>query len=224
MRDIPINRIMTPNPVTVGPGDSITTAQEILRSRDIHHLPVVDDGVLVGMFSASDLFKLYPLRDRQSALESVKVGQVMDPEPVTLGLQADLIDVATVLNTGSFHALPVVDSDTVLVGIVTTTDLINHLLMQIPRGDGSATEGHDRRRTGRVSDADIAAALRLAKATLESGKSGKMAEVVIYLREQNRLLKEVCAAAEHYMRSGHAEHEHSLLRKALDQVERYGTR
>ena len=224
MRDIPINRIMTPNPVTAGPDDSVAMAREILQSRDIHHLPVVLDGVLVGIFSASDLFKLYPLRDRQSALESIKVRQLMDPEPVTLDVLADLIDVATVLNTGSFHSLPVVESDNVLVGIVTTTDLINHLLMQIPRGDGSAPEVRDRRKSGRVTDADLAATLRLAKATLDSGKPSKMAEVVVFLREQNRLLKEVCSAAEHYMRSGHAEHEHSLLRKALDQVERYGNR
>lgn len=224
MRDIAINRIMTPNPVTVGPDDSAANAREILQSRDIHHLPVVEDGVLVGIFSASDLFKLYPFRDRQSALETVKVSQVMDPEPVTLDIFADLIDVATMLNTGSFHALPVVESGNVLVGIVTTTDLINHLLMQIPRGDGSTTEEHDRRKTGRVSDADLVSTLRLAKATLESGKPSKMAEVVIFLREQNRLLKEVCTAAEHYMRSGHAEHEHSVLLKALDEVERYGTR
>ena len=224
MRDIAINRIMTPNPVTVGPDDSAATAREILQSRDIHHLPVVADGILVGIFSASDLFKLFPFRDRQSALEAVKVSQVMDPEPVTLDVFADLIDVATMLNTGSFHALPVVESGNALVGIVTTTDLINHLLMQVPRGDSSTAEEHDRRKTGRVTDADLAATLRLAKATLESGKPSKMAEVVIFLREQNRLLKDVCAAAERYMRSGHAEHEHSLLLKALDEVERYGSR
>jgi len=65
--------------------------------------------------------------------------------------------------------------------------------------------------------------MRLAKATLESGKPNKMAEVVIFLREQNRLLKKVCKAAEHYMHSGHAEREHSALVKMLDEVERYGT-
>jgi len=224
MRDIAINRIMTPNPVTVGPDDSIAAAKEILNSRDIHHLPVVEDGVLVGIFSASDLFKLQPFRDRQSALENINVGQLMDPEPVTLDIFADLIDVASLLNAGSFHALPVVESGNVLVGIVTTTDLINHLLMQIPQGNNTASANYDRRKTGRVSDADLLSTLRLAKATLESGKPSKMAEVVIFLREQNRLLKEVCKAAEHYMRSGHAEREHSLLLKALDAVERYGTR
>ena len=224
MRDIAINRIMTPDPITVGPNDTAAKAREILQSRDIHHLPVVEDGVLTGIFSATDLFKLHPLRDRPGALESVKVSQVMDPEPITLDIHSDLIDVATLLNTGAFHALPVVDSDNVLVGIVTTTDLINHLLMQIPRGASGSPEKRDRRKASRVSDADIASALRLAKAELESGRPGTTAEVVVFLREQNRLLKEVCTAAEHYMRSGHAEREHSMLVRALDAVERYGNR
>jgi CBS domain-containing protein len=223
MRDIAINRIMTPNPICVRPHDTVESARKILRSQDIHHLPVVEDGVLVGIFSASDLFKLYPFKDRQSAFDATRVSQVMDPEPVTLDVFSDLIKVATVLNTGSFHALPVVESENVLVGIVTTTDLINHLLMQIPRGDGSDTEENDRRRAARVTDADLVSTMRLARATLESGKPSKMAEVVIFLREQNRLLKVVCKAAEHYMRSGHAEREHSVLMKALDEVERYGT-
>ncbi|MDH5344704.1 MAG: hypothetical protein OEW59_02990, partial [Gammaproteobacteria bacterium] len=59
---------------------------------------------------------------------------------------------------------------------------------------------------------------RLARAAADSGKADRMAEAVLHLREQNRLLKEVAKAAELYMRSGHGEHEHSVLIKALDVV------
>jgi len=133
VHDIAINRIMTLDPVTVGPEDSIATARKLMQAHDIHHLPVVDAGVLVGIFSASDLFKLYPFHKPGQASENIKVGQLMDPEPITVDIFADLIDVARILNSGSFHALPVVEAGNALVGIVTTTDLINHLLMQIPR-------------------------------------------------------------------------------------------
>ena len=57
----------------------------------------------------------------------------MEPEPITLDIFADLVDVAVKLGEGGFHALPVVEGDNVLVGIVTSTDLINHLLRQVPR-------------------------------------------------------------------------------------------
>ena len=49
MRDIAINRIMTTDPVTIGPDAAVATAIELLESCDIHHLPVVVDGVLTGI-------------------------------------------------------------------------------------------------------------------------------------------------------------------------------
>jgi CBS domain-containing protein len=128
---------MTLDPVTVGPAESVATARSLMQANDIHHLPVIENGELVGIFSASDLFKIYPFRDPGAASETITVGQLMDPEPVCIDIFADLIDIARKLNAGSFHALPVVEAGNVLVGIVTTTDLINHLLMQIPRGEDS---------------------------------------------------------------------------------------
>ena len=183
MRDIAINRIMTINPATVSPDESVAHAIETLESHGIHHLPVVEDGVLVGIMSSSDLLKLHILRERPEALAAIRVSQIMEPDPVTLDVFADLIDVARKLGEGAFHALPVVEADNVLVGIVTSSDLINHLLMQIPRGDGSLHVADDP-------------------------------------QEENRRLRDVFNAAEHYMRSGHAEREHAVLIKALEEVRR----
>jgi CBS domain-containing protein len=220
MRDIAINRIMTTDPVTIGPDASVATAIELLESRDIHHLPVVVDGVLTGILSSTDLLKLHILKERPAALAAIKVSQIMVPDPVTLDVFADLIDVAKALSDGSFHALPVVEAENVLVGIVTSSDLVNHLLMQIPRGDSSLQDRKQENPAGTVSDADLAAALRLARASVDSGQQSKLAEVFLYLREQNRLLRDVSTAAELYMRSGHAEHEHAVLVKALAEVQR----
>ena len=133
MQDIAINRIMTTDPSTVGPNDSVATAKGLLESQGIHHLPVVEGGKLIGIMSSSDLLKLHVFRKRDQAFGAFKVSQVMEPEPITLDISADLVDVAIKLAQGSFHALPVVEADNVLVGIVTSTDLINHLLRQVPR-------------------------------------------------------------------------------------------
>ena len=220
MRDIAINRIMTTDPVTIGPDASAATAIELFESRDIHHLPVVVDGVLTGILSSTDLLKLHILRERPEALAAISVSQIMVPDPVTLDVFADLIDVAKALSDGSFHALPVVETDNVLVGIVTSSDLVNHLLMQIPQGDSSLQESKQEGQAGKVSDAELAAALRLARASVDSGQPNELAEVLLYLREQNRLLRDASKAAELYMRSGHGEHEHAVLVKALAEVQR----
>jgi len=136
MRDIAINRIMTTDPLTIRPDESVATAKELLESNGIHHLPVVENGVLVGILSSSDFLKLHVLRERSQAMSAITVSQVMEAEPVTLDVSADLVDVARKLSEAGFHSLPVVEAGNVLVGIVTSTDLINHLLRQVPRSDG----------------------------------------------------------------------------------------
>src|SRR5210317_2019766 len=103
MRDIAINRIMTTNPVTIRADDSVVTAKDLLEAHGIHHLPVVADGILVGILSSSDFLKLHVLRDRTKALAAISVSQIMEAEPVTLDVFADLVDVAAKLSEGGFH-------------------------------------------------------------------------------------------------------------------------
>ncbi len=222
MRDIAINRIMTTNPVAVRAEDSVTTAKNLLQSHGIHHLPVVEDGILVGILSSSDFLKLYVLRDREKALAAIKVSQIMEAEPVTLDVFADLVDVAAKLSEGGFHALPVVEADNALVGIVTSSDVINHVLMQVPKGDGSLRESDQAETGSRATDADLTSTMRAAKEAVQSGKDDPQAAALVHLTDQNRLLKEVSKAAELYMRSGHGEHEHSVLIKSLADVQRFG--
>jgi acetoin utilization protein AcuB len=214
---------MTTNPVTIRAEDSVVTAKDLLEAHGIHHLPVVADGILVGILSSSDFLKLHVLRDRTKALAAISVSQIMEAEPVTLDVFADLVDVAAKLSEGGFHALPVVEADNVLVGIVTSSDLINHVLMQVPRGDGSLREGAPVETGSRLSDAELTSTMRAAKEAVQTGKDDLQAASLVHLAEQNRLLKAVSKAAELYMRSGHGEHEHSVLIKTLADVQRFGS-
>jgi len=183
MRNQSIDKVMTVSPVTVTPGDELSKARQLFDSTGVHHMPVVDDGQLVGILSASDFLKLHLLKNLNESLEKITVGQVMQPNPVVLQSGANLRDAAEKFSAGDFHALPVMGDDGTVVGIVTTSDLVQYLLQNVPRGDGSIQEHTDDAR-------DLAA--------------------------ENRILRSVCDAAEHYMRSGHADREHSVLVQKLD--------
>ncbi len=184
MQNERVDRIMTTSPATVAPGDSLAHARQLLTARGIHHVPVVDDGKLVGILSETDFLKLHLLRSNEPPAGSATVASLMQANPAVLPSNANLRDAAERFLDGGFHSLPVVDGDA-LVGILTTTDLIQSLLRHIPRGDGSIRQNSDS-----PTDGD----------------------------SNTEKLKAVCLAAEHYIRSGHAEHEHSILLKRLDEL------
>ena len=54
--------LMTPNPLTVTPQASIAEAWDVMRELAVRHVPVVEDGALVGMLSDRDLALVRALR------------------------------------------------------------------------------------------------------------------------------------------------------------------
>ena len=54
-----IEQVMTKNVVTVAPETSIKEASQILAKREFHALPVVEDGLLVGIVTTTDLLNYF---------------------------------------------------------------------------------------------------------------------------------------------------------------------
>jgi acetoin utilization protein AcuB len=52
---IEVGSCMTPNPLTIGPGDSIAEAARVMRNHKIGGLPVIADNQLVGIVTDTDL-------------------------------------------------------------------------------------------------------------------------------------------------------------------------
>ncbi len=219
MRDVSIDRIMTTNPVTIGPDDPISAARELLDSHDLNHLPIVLDGKLEGILSTSDMLKFFLLDEESTLLDSIQVRRFMQVNPVVLTSDANLRDAATKLSGGNFHALPVIEPDRTLVGIVTSTDLIEYLLKQIPTGDGSLRTHQLPSGAAMPGDIDVMAAIHEVEQTKASGGDlSDLEKAILILHERNRQLGGVLQAAERYVRSGHAEQEHTMLVKRLAEV------
>lgn len=53
----PVRDIMTKDPDTLAPDDSALEALELMRTRRYRHLPVAEDGTVVGMVSIRDLYE-----------------------------------------------------------------------------------------------------------------------------------------------------------------------
>ena len=133
----PVSKIMSTNLVTLSSIDDLTTAEELFKTHEIRHIPVVQGEEIIGMLSHTDLLRVSYAETVQKyetevdiVLNSIfTIEQVMTKNVVTVNANDTIKEVAEVLSTREFHALPVIENN-VLVGIVTTTDLIKYLLEQ----------------------------------------------------------------------------------------------
>lgn len=116
--------------VTLSPRDTAGEALALCRERRIRHLPVLEDGRLVGVVSDRDLRSATPaLGDpaRAAALEEVRVGEVMAREVVTAAPDDPVDGAANTMRERSINCLPVLDADE-LVGILTSSDVMESLV------------------------------------------------------------------------------------------------
>lgn len=139
--------IMTANVITVNVNDDVDKMARLLLEHRISGLPVVDDnGKLVGVVSETDLvFQEKPIRapfyvvlfDSPIYLENPnrfihdikravaqKVGDLMSTKPYTVGPDASIEDVATIITEKDVNRVPVVDNAGKLIGIITRQDII----------------------------------------------------------------------------------------------------
>jgi CBS domain-containing protein len=69
--DTPVEDIMTAEPITVTPDDTLHHCMEIMTERRFRHLPVVDAGRVVGMLSIGDLVKAV-IADQTQTIEQLE--------------------------------------------------------------------------------------------------------------------------------------------------------
>lgn len=66
-KDIPVSEIMTPEPITISPQDSIDHCMELMTNKHFRHLPVIDHENVVGILSIGDLVKSI-IEDQKSTI------------------------------------------------------------------------------------------------------------------------------------------------------------
>lgn len=132
-----VRSVMQTDVQTVSVSATMADARKILEDRPFHHLPVVDGTRLVGILSSVDIARMSFDRwvedraTRESWLRQWPVEKVMTSPPEVLRPDDPVRVAAERLGDGAYHALPVVDADHNLVGIVTTTDLVRLLFREL---------------------------------------------------------------------------------------------
>ncbi len=110
--------IMTKDPVAVRPETSVKEAAGLMVARKLRRLPVEQGGMLVGMLTCADLLRIIDRLELDETVEPYLKGPCV---PVYEG--TPLRVVAATLELSRAYALPVVDAQARLVGIVTDMDI-----------------------------------------------------------------------------------------------------
>ena len=123
--------IMTPHPVTVRPTDGLLRALELMDSQDFRHLPVVEDGRLMGIISERDVLEglgripgqSFEEPDDDMSFRPTQVSDIVLTDVKTVSSSESVDSVAAVLVGLGIGCTPVLD-DGALSGIVTEMDLL----------------------------------------------------------------------------------------------------
>lgn len=222
----PVNRFMTEAVLTI---DINAPAGEILRlfaRYPVHHLPVVDNAKVVGMLSSADLLKLekfIPVHctSREQYLDrAANVATIMRRPVISVLSSQSLEHAASLMVSHGIHALPVIDRNDRLVGIITTTDIMHAALQPERRGDATE-ESSVTAVTFGMSVAEVDRALHLARAAAEENNdNGMIARALLYVQSHRRFLENVLTCADRYLRAGQDVRLHSELTKAIEAARR----
>jgi acetoin utilization protein AcuB len=128
--------IMTRDPLTVTPTETIGQADELMNTNKIRQLPVVQGKDLVGIVTDRDIRSflsgslLEVVEAREEALNT-KVREIMTTEPMTVSSDDDLQEAIELMIDEKIGGIPVVDEAEGLVGIVTYVDVLRCFLNRL---------------------------------------------------------------------------------------------
>ena len=108
-------------------GQTVLETVRVMVEQNNGAVPVLHKGKLVGIFSERDLMKRVVAEGRDP--RSTCLAEVMTPNPLTIGMNADLAQCTALMRLNGFRHLPVCHEG-MLIGIVSLRDILLHDLSE----------------------------------------------------------------------------------------------
>lgn len=220
MQNERVRHIMTESVLSIGIHEPVTEALRLFAAYPLHHLPVVDSSALRGMLSSADMLKLEYFLPRTGAQASAvlmndrfRIETLMRQPVITARLDDTIAEAAGRMVTHAIHALPVVDADNHLLGIVTTTDIMQALL----HGMGLKASSEQDEARHNPSDLEMRRAVEAAEAAMLHGTDADgVAASMLYLQQRNAGLEALRKNVARYLHGGQDERLHARLVKEVN--------
>ena len=118
------NEVMTKNPVCCLPNDMVAKVAQLMKSKDIGPVPIVENEQtkkLVGIVTDRDLALKIVAEGRDA--KSTKTEEVMTRKVVTCRVEDDVQKALDAMSEHQLRRIPVVDNDNKIVGIIAQADV-----------------------------------------------------------------------------------------------------
>ncbi|MEH8020423.1 MULTISPECIES: HPP family protein [Rheinheimera] len=127
-----VAQLMTADPLCVTRNASLKDAHDLMRSKNIRHIPVIDDkGELVGMLTQKimiakvmGLMAQYGATALERKEKQILIADIMATDFAAVAPQQSLKDVADFFVSNRHGCMPVVDEANKLKGILTSSDFV----------------------------------------------------------------------------------------------------
>ena len=130
--------LMTTKPVTISPDADIREAARLLVTRKIRRLPVVESGKLVGLLSVADLIHAIAQLKIKEEIKDAFMSQTF-----ALWEETPLPVVGRVMEISGVDAIPILDAESRLQGIISERDLIRNSSIEDSVGVSDFSNGTD---------------------------------------------------------------------------------
>jgi CBS domain-containing protein len=123
--------ILAPSdPVCIQAEFPLSAAIELLQKNKIGCVVISNDGgKLQGIFTERDC--LLKVMLRIPSLDGVTVGEVMTPDPVTAQMDTTMAFALTLMSSGGFRHLPIVDESHRPIGVVSVKDMVDFIVAKV---------------------------------------------------------------------------------------------
>lgn len=144
-----VSKYMTQKLITATPEMSVKQAFLLMRTHRVRHIPVVEDAVLVGIISDRDLRRprwaeqLDDWTAYYQVDENHSVADVMTRTPETVRASDDILKAVAIFREHRYGALPVLNKDGELAGILSAQDLLGALEEVLSTGKRAAKSRSD---------------------------------------------------------------------------------
>jgi CBS domain-containing protein len=130
--------LMTTKPFTISPDADVSEAARILVTKKIRRLPVVEDGHLVGLLSVADLIHAIAQKKIREEVKDTYTSQTF-----ALWEETPLPVVGRVMEISGVDAIPILDAENRLQGIISERDLIRSSSIEDSVGVSDFSNGTD---------------------------------------------------------------------------------